>query len=366
MRSHGIRRAAAVFTETRTSGGILLEQAAKKRAVAALTYSVSLWARPPPAKGGRWPTRTARARATGSDLAEADGVARQACVTRLVEELKRLNLPVVAQAGRSLGGGDRLEYLAAGKRTGTLRRRLGDWARFCKWLAGQSRADGFPAARDLLDYQEARAAEPCGKTVLQSALEAVILFETVGGVPPDQRISQDSLVLASVSELSAGLASKRPEDRRQAHYLPVKLVTRLEAMVMDEEQPKYRRYYAWLRLLKLWAALRFDDLRWVEPARVEMTASGLRLSLTRTKVTGPGKKIGTLVAFVCFDAFFTAPGWLSDGFNLRREAFANIRCMFPLPTADLDGGRGHPGRVLGRFLGVAGALRELARADARG
>jgi hypothetical protein len=343
LRIYGIRRSAAVLTETRTAGVILSEQAAKKRAVAALTASVSVWDQPPPAKGGRWPTRTARARATGTDLAEADGVARRACVTRLVEELKRLNLSVVAQSGPSLGGGDRLAYLAAGKRTGTLRRRLGDWSPLRKWLAGQSRAEGFPAARDLLDYLEARAAEPCGKTVLQSALEAVIFFETVGGVPQGLKISQDGLVLATVSELSAGLASKRPEDRRQANSLPVKLITWLEATVMDVEQPKYVRYYAWLRLLKYWAALRFDDLRWIEPAKVEMTASGLRLSLTRTKVTGPGKKIGTLVAFVCYEAYFTAPGWLTEGFNLRRESFANIRCMFPLPTADLQGALDVPG-----------------------
>ena len=76
-------------------------------------------------------------------MTEVDRAARRKYVDKLVEELKRLDLPVVAHAGQSLAGDVRLTYLAAGRRTGTLRRRLGDWSRLRQWLAGQSRADGF-------------------------------------------------------------------------------------------------------------------------------------------------------------------------------------------------------------------------------
>ena len=98
--------------------------------------------------------------------------------------MRRLDLPVVAQAGQSLAGDDRLAYIAAGNRTGTLRRRLGDSSRLMNWLDIQSRGNQFTSTVDDLDYLEARAAEPCGKTVLESALEAVVVFETASPARP--------------------------------------------------------------------------------------------------------------------------------------------------------------------------------------
>ena len=331
LRAHGIRRSAAVPVEVRTSGGLILEREAKRRATSAAEQRHSTWLPPPAPKGGRWPTRTSRARAEGVGLEEADKKARQKYVDKLVTELKALKLPVVSQAGHSQAGEDRLGYLAGGRRTGTLRRRLGDWARLRKWLEGQDRAAGFPEVRDLLDYLEARAAEPCGKTVLQSAVEAVNFMETMGSVPAELRISHATLVVAAVEELSSRLGSRRHPDRRQANYLPVRLLVAFERAVVCEDRPAYTRLYAWLRLIKYWASLRFDDLRWVDEE------GGMRLYLKRTKVTGPGKRVGTLVAFVCRDAYVQEEAWLRTGFELRRAHLVSTHLMFPLPTKDLEG-----------------------------
>ena len=250
LRAHGIRRSAALPIEVRTAGGLILEREAKRRATASAEHHHSTWVPPPAPKGGRWPTRTSRARAEGVGLEEADRKARQKYVDKLIVELKALSLPVVSQAGHSQAGEDRLGYLAGGRRTGTLRRRLGDWARLRKWLEGQDRASGFPTALDLLDYLEARAAEPCGKTVLQSAVEAVNFLEMVGAVPAELRISHATLVVAAVEELSSRLESRRHADRRQANYLPVRVLVAWEQAVVGEERTLYLRLYAWLRLLK--------------------------------------------------------------------------------------------------------------------
>ena len=42
----------------------------------------------------------------------------------------------------------------------------------------------------------------------------------------------------------------------------------LEKFVIDEENPDYRRGVAWLRLVKVWATLRYDYASWLSPHRV--------------------------------------------------------------------------------------------------
>lgn len=60
---------------------------------------------------------------------------------------------------------------------------------------------------------------------------------------------------------------------------------------MDEEVPGYARYVAGLKCLKYWAALRFDDLWWVDPEKVAKDKRWVTLHLERTKVSGPGKAV---------------------------------------------------------------------------
>ena len=117
----------------------------------------------------------------------------------------------------------------------------------------------------------------------------------------------------------------------------------LEQSVLDDGRPTFIRYYAWLRLVKYWASLRFDDLRWVDPAKAVLSDLGLKLFLERTKVTGPGKKVGTLIAFISRDAYFSADSWLKVGFELKQVHLSSARFMFPLPTKDLEGVRDIPG-----------------------
>ena len=65
----------------------------------------------------------------------------------------------------------------------------------------------------------------------------------------------------------------------------------------------------------------------------------MTLVLERTKVTGPGKRVGTLAAQVCDGARYAEPGWLRAGLRLRDEHFSNIDYTQSVPTRDLAGGR---------------------------
>ena len=63
-----------------------------------------------------------------------------------------------------------------------------------------------------------------------------------------------------------------------------------EAVVVDSTSPKFVRMFAWLRLVRVWTALRFDDHRGIIPRRMVLTSTGLRGTLVRTKTSGAGKR----------------------------------------------------------------------------
>ena len=163
------------------------------------------------------------ARADGQSLGEAEAAARVRLVAKLAEELARLNAPVAQELGASPDDHKGLQYLAAGKRVATLRRRLGDWRRLVAWTTAQGGQPGYPNLQGFLAYLEARAGEPCGRTVLRSAFEALGYMEEMGHVPPAERVSATRLAASAVQELTAGLEGSRGAQRRQAQYLPVEI-----------------------------------------------------------------------------------------------------------------------------------------------
>ena len=121
---------------------------------------------------------------------------------------------------------------------------------------------------------------------------------------------------------------------------------------MDNGAPAYTRYWAWTRLLKAWGSLRFDDLRWTDPAKVEMLPAGLQATLQRTKVSGPGKRVRTLVFHVSHGAYLEDDGWLSCGFEVWRAIGGGFPFFVGRPTPALEG-----------FSGKAAGCREASAAS---
>ena len=325
-------------TERLAAGGLLLERAEAAAGQGRRIACLAVVAVPPEPHGKGWPHRLARARAEGKDLGVAEQETRY--VKRLADELLRLQAPIVRELGATVEEPRGLRYLAAGNnRVSTLRKRLGDWGRIARWVNAQGTV-GFPDAGTFLAYLEARASEPCGRTVLRSALDALQYMKDLGKVPPADQVASTRLAVAAVQELTAGIEGSRGVARRQANYLLVRVVMGFERAVVDEEGLRYLRVYAWLRLLKYWAALRYDDLRWLDPHKLVMRSEGLYLTLERTKVTGPGKKVGTMIAVVSSKAYYLEASWLATGHRLRQEYFGDNPYMIPLPTRDLQGA--HP------------------------
>jgi hypothetical protein len=109
-------------------------------------------------------------------------------------------------------------------------------------------------------------------------------MECLGKVPADVQVSGAQIVMAAARELTSGLEGPRGRTTRRAPYVPVKVAMAWERTVMCDTQPAYVRGYAWVRLVKYWASMRFDDLKWLDPAKVNLRAQGLFLTLERTKV----------------------------------------------------------------------------------
>ena len=78
-------------------------------------------------------------------------------------------------------------------------------------------------------------------------------------------------------------------------------------MVADEDKPVGLRIGAWIRLIKVFGAMRSDDLQRTQPRFVRLSEGGLAARLVRTKTSGAGKKVKEMVVFIPRNAWVIVP-----------------------------------------------------------
>ena len=159
-----------------------------------------------------------------------------------------------------------------------------------------------------------------------------------GGVPVEVRLSSDSLVASTADFLTVSL-SKGAAPTKKASMVLLCMVMALELYVLDEARPLYCRGVAWLKLVKIWASLRFDDTLGIRPELMILTSKGLEAQLERTKTSGPGRKIRWLCFYVSSRATITGVPWLKTGFDIWQGEGMNFHrdYFMPYPTEDLSG-----------------------------
>eukprot|EP00973_Karenia_brevis_P093199 12416165-Karenia_brevis.AAC.1 len=69
------------------------------------------------------------------------------------------------------------------------------------------------------------------------------------------------------------------------------MILALELGVSDLTAPTFLRAIMWMKLLRIWAGLRSDDVQGIMPNLMRLLDSGLVVQLDRTKTSGPGRKI---------------------------------------------------------------------------
>ena len=130
------------------------------------------------------------------------------------------------------------------------------------------------------------------------------------------------------------------------------IMTSLELYICNVEHGAYPRAFAWLKLFKIWAALRTDDVAGPFPGSVLMTSRGLQGWFDRTKTSGTGRRIRWRPIFVSFNAWLVLDNWLEKGWDLwKNPKFAGVRdCFLPLPTSDLTSTRPIPASYHGQMV----------------
>ena len=257
----------------------------------------------------------------------------------LSEFIVAAELPVVSMVQESEDQQRSWGRIFGSRRAKTLRNRATTWKRYYIWLL-LNRARHWPAkVGDVVDYLEGRIEDGCGPAAPQGLMGALALLETVGRVDELKKLSKDRTLLDCVKNMQMELQVGAPPKRPARPHL-IGAMIGLELLVCTGSYCNYTRLIGWVMLLMCWMVLRADDVQWIDPARMHMSGTCLRMILRRTKTTGPGRRAVEVPADVARDASLSGEDWLGEGWNLyHSEAFQGDRDYFlPGPNKDWSGG----------------------------
>lgn len=231
----------------------------------------------------------------------------------------------------------KVRILCGKTRPGTLRLRVRSWEEYARWLLAD-RAKVWPdAPADLVDYLQAMVAEAAAKSVISHFAATCHWLFPRTGFGEAKAILEDEF-----TKQAFGWAALQLDDPkvaiRKAPRLCVGMLVAMEVYVCNPSSPTVLRVAAWMRLVKTYGALRWDDFKRLSPTEVEIRESGLVGRLTRTKTTGIGKKVRELPLFIPRDATVAENAWLEVGFDLLMGLGAHGRdFMLPRPMGNLEG-----------------------------
>ena len=245
---------------------------------------------------------------------DAESAERSRWITLMADLLRNTATPM----GRLLRENPaNSQLLGGGRRAGTLRSRVRVVQKFLSWLTLAHNL-AFPDNwRQLIEFMQGRLSEPCVRGALKLVHSSFVLMQEVAGV--EEKLTDAALYDISKKELfPSALPGKEP---RQAPRLPVVVLAALEENVISVDTQVFWRVLSWWLLLQSWATLRFDDHRGIVPTDINVSESGLVGKLTRSKVSGPDKKLNYRLLIVHSSAYIQHNGWLLSGWKiLEKEA----------------------------------------------
>ena len=274
----------------------------------------------------------------GNPLQVAEEERRRWALT-LAQYIKAAELPVVEMIQQSEDQQKGWSRIFGSRRAKTLRNRATTWKRYYIWLL-LNRMRHWPAQlSDVVDYLEGRIEDGCGPTAPQGLMGALALLETVGRVDDRTKLSKDRTLLDYIKNMQMELQTGAPPKRPAKPYL-ISVLIGLELLVCSADYCNYTRLIGWVMLLMCWMVLRADDVQWIDPARMHMSGTCVRMILRRTKTTGPGRRAVEVPTYVARDASLAGEDWLGQGWELfHSEAFQSDRDYFlPGPNNAWTGG----------------------------
>ena len=295
------------------------------------------------AKIVRWPTRLQRRlNEAGDNQALRESAEKQERI-RWSKELKNLLLDGRCPAVQGEDPGRELSRrFGKGRRVNTLRKHVKTWEKVAEWMMATFRHSWPEEPMEFALYLEARANEPCGRSVPSSIFKTLMFMENAGEIPPENQLCKSPAVKNVLEEVNMQLAESSGGFTRKAWHLPVRIVAEMEATVMDENSQEYTRCYAWYRLIKVWTGMRYSDTCGMLESTVDLDKFGFTAVLAKTKTTGPGKKTQLLRIWVNELCWIRHRHWLEVGYDLwkrlGKEAGLGARDFgLPCPARDLRG-----------------------------
>eukprot|EP00438_Fugacium_kawagutii_P021417 Skav230575 [mRNA] locus=scaffold971:157894:160071:- [translate_table: standard] len=323
----------------------MLQRKINEQRAAATAVAVRKIPRKGTAKVERWPSRYAKKMdEAGDNSALRDSVERNERL-RWLGELKKILLEAdcpAVQEGQQGGGNLLTRRVGKGRRVNTLRKHVKTWLRLRGWLKATFDEVWPSCAQHFAAYLEARAAEPCGKSVPGSVLKTLLFMESAGEIDDEEKIGNKAAVKNVVEEVNMVLEGAAPRFVKKAWHFPVALVVALEEAVLDVRLTPFSRGYAWFRLFKLWTGMRYSDTTGLDVSTLEWTEFGVTAVLKRTKTTDPGKKVSLLRVWMSTECWLREELWLLTGFEIwermSRESGLERRDFFlPCPLPSMDG-----------------------------
>ena len=246
--------------------------------------------------------------------------------------LKVLNAPILEELQMALDPDRALDCLTGSFRASTVRGYVRAWQSFQKWLWMVKAKSLRTSAADYIDYIFFRRDEPCGKTIPNTFLQAVKWIENKAGISENLRFSSSMALKAIVERVSAELQGNSPPIKR-APRMFLRISEEMESYILCQGHPVYLRCVAWIRLIKVWATLRYDCHTHIDPADIRFYEGRLTVTLRHSKTTGANKRVKELPIIVSEHAYVRDPSWLERGFELLRSIAPHRRnYLLPAPS----------------------------------
>ena len=244
-----------------------------------------------------------------------DDMAEDKVMKILLEELQLAKAPVLEQLARVKQQDRALQALAGKYRPSTLRRYLAGWQHYRKWCDKADRVTS--SATTFIDYMYVREEEGMGASIPLAVSRSISWFQDMCQVSHDAKLVNDMAVDLVIKELVRKLESRAPPIKRAPRWMAL-LIGPMEELIMDRREPKGRRRAAWMKLVKLWAALRFSDAANMRTKDIKVYDGKLTALLRKTKTTGAGKRVRELPVYIDSCAFVYQKDWLVTGYELMK------------------------------------------------
>ncbi|CAL1165122.1 unnamed protein product [Cladocopium goreaui] len=239
-----------------------------------------------------------------------------------------------------------LESRLQGSASSASRQRLGDAAAAIDKerieVAELKKKEAMEPRRHLAGWQHYR--KWCELVENRMTDRSVAWFQQMAGVPEGHRLESNQAVDLVVKVLVKKLETKAQPIKRAPRWMTM-MIGPMEEMVVWREQPKGRRIAAWMKLVKMWAALRFSDAANMQVKTPKYYDGKMTADLHKAKTTGAGKRVQELPVYVGEDAYFVQKKWLEVGLDLIKTTWreaSGASCDVIAALEDYEGNKIFP------------------------